>query len=250
MSTEETKDNFKNGIFWELYLDLERQFKNFLEYVPYLNGNEDVYSFRLLNLTLSIGGHVDSAFKEMAQYPKFSENDDCNKILQKVKENEENIREGKRPIPVPIWLSLRAFEREYKLSTRKVMFKRLPERENIQPFKPHNAKTKAPEWWEIYNGLKHYVSVNIRKANLQNTLHALAGAFLLNAVHNPSVLRLFKYGVFKIEFEPNVYGGIYSRQIASPEWVQQEYEERGTLPAHLETPLFIYDYGEWDEDYE
>jgi len=36
-------DNFENGIFWELYKDLERQFQDFLEYVPYLSGNEKAY---------------------------------------------------------------------------------------------------------------------------------------------------------------------------------------------------------------
>ena len=58
-------DNFRNGYFWELYTDLEHQLRDFLEYVPYLPGNEDIYSFRLLNLILSIGGHVDSTLKEM-----------------------------------------------------------------------------------------------------------------------------------------------------------------------------------------
>lgn len=49
------RDKFGNGIFWELYKDLERQFQTFLEYTPYLEGNENVYSFKLLNLILSIG---------------------------------------------------------------------------------------------------------------------------------------------------------------------------------------------------
>jgi len=51
--SEKIEDNFEKGIFWELYKDLERQFQNFLEYVPYLPGNETVYSFKLLNLILS-----------------------------------------------------------------------------------------------------------------------------------------------------------------------------------------------------
>ena len=45
--SEEVVDNFEKGIFWELYLDLERQFLDFLEYVPYLPENETVYSFKL-----------------------------------------------------------------------------------------------------------------------------------------------------------------------------------------------------------
>lgn len=49
-------DNFENGYFWELYNDLERQFITILEYVPYLEGNETTYSFKILNLILGIGG--------------------------------------------------------------------------------------------------------------------------------------------------------------------------------------------------
>jgi hypothetical protein len=200
--SEEAKDNFENGVFWELYLDLERQFQNFLEYVPYLEGNENVCSFKLLNLILSIGGHVDSAFKEMARYPKFSGNDDCKKILESLKKSEGNVRAGERPIPIPITHCLRAFEKEYKLSCRKVMFKRLPQREEVVPFKPYNPKTNTPEWWEIYNGLKHDVSLNIEKANLKNTRDALASAFLLNVVHTPSALRLYKHDVLQLKLPP------------------------------------------------
>jgi hypothetical protein len=62
---------FENGGYWEYYRDLERQFENFLEFVPYLSGNENTYSFRLANLILAIGAHIDSAFKEMARYSEF-----------------------------------------------------------------------------------------------------------------------------------------------------------------------------------
>jgi len=51
---EKIMDNFEKGIFWELYGDLERQFENFLDYVPYLEANENTYSFKLLNLILRL----------------------------------------------------------------------------------------------------------------------------------------------------------------------------------------------------
>ena len=37
---------FENGGFWEYYKDLERQFEEFLEYVPYLEENENTSFFR------------------------------------------------------------------------------------------------------------------------------------------------------------------------------------------------------------
>jgi len=226
------KDNFEKGIFWELYKDLERQFENFLEYVPYLEGNENVYSFKLLNLILSIGGHVDSAFKEMTRYPGFSDHDECKQILKLLKESDENIKEGKAPKTVPIWLSLKAYEKEYQLSKRRVIFKRLPEREDVTPFKPHNPKTNAPKWWEIYNGLKHDVGVNIKDANLQTTLNALAGAFLLNVIHTPAILRLNDYGILKCHI-----GAIIPRKL-----LERKLREKQKVLGFVETPLFIYDF--------
>ena len=80
--TKRVEDSFESGYLWELYMDLERQFENFLEYVPYIDGNESVHSFKLLNLITSIGGYVDSAFKEMARYPRFSDNKDCQRLSE------------------------------------------------------------------------------------------------------------------------------------------------------------------------
>lgn len=238
--SERAKDNFENGIFWELYLDLERQFLNFLEYVPYLEGNENVYSFRLLNLILSIGGHADSAFKEIAHYQSFSKNKDCQKILKILRESEENVKEGKAPKTVPIWLPLKAFDKEYRISREKIIFKRLPERELITPFHPHNPRTKAPEWWGIYNGLKHNISVNIKKANLRNTLHALAGAFLLNVRHIPAVLRLYDFGLLRIAWTERSHGKPASEGVLREQVLKLLGENS---PFFIESPLFIYNYG-------
>jgi len=238
--SEETQDNFEKGIFWELYLDLERQFQNFLEYVPYLPGNEAVYSFKLLNLVLSIGGHVDSAFKEMARYPDFSNNKECKKILSILEESEENVKQGKPPRTVGISLPLRAFDKEYGISKERIIFKRLPERELVTPFHPHNPKTRAPEWWEIYNGLKHDVSVNVKKANLRNTLHALAGACLLNLRHTTAVFRLYYFGLLKMAWSEK-FAGRPARQEIHQEQLKMMLGKNS--PFYVETPLFIYYYG-------
>ena len=228
-------DRFEQGIFWELYMDLERQFEVFLEYVPYSEQNENTCSFKLLNLILSIGGHVDSAFKEMARYPNFSSNEDCQKICDVLKKSEENVKKGRAPKTVPIWLSLKAFEKEYKLSEKIVVFKRIPEREGVKPFKPRHSRAKSPIWWKIYNGLKHDVSINLRRANLETALNALAGAFLLNVIHIPSYLRLHQYHVFRRKD-----GGIYTYSPKAKENLVKFYPQ-GKWFGRLETPLFICD---------
>ena len=98
------KATFENGGFWEYYLDLENQFVDFLDYVPYLDRNERTCSFRLGNLLLNLGGHVDSVFKEMAFYQGFRVHghDECKEIREKVKRTRENIKLGKAPVGPPV----------------------------------------------------------------------------------------------------------------------------------------------------
>lgn len=179
---------FENGGYWEYYRDLEKQFENFLESVPYLSGNENTYSFRLANLILAIGAHIDSAFKEIARYPEFSTKYPL--ILKKETGEPKN----------PTIRDYYDLAMEYKLPKRKVMFKRLPELELVAPFQQYakvGDRIKTPDWWRVYNSVKHEFSENFGKATLQNTRDALAGAFLLNIIHVPAYLRLMEYGVVK-----------------------------------------------------
>jgi hypothetical protein len=87
---------------------------------------------------LSIGGHIDVAFKEMARFTQFSKDEDCKQILKRASD-----KKG-------IFLTaVRAFTRICSIPTRKIIFKRLPRREPIMPFSP------SSEWWTFYNDLKH-----------------------------------------------------------------------------------------------
>jgi hypothetical protein len=224
------RKGFESGIFWELYLDLERQFQSFLEFVPYMKGNEKTFSFKLQNLILSIGGYVDSAFKEMAFYRGRLYDD---KSLTEIRA----LTEKKRIVSVT--LPLIAFEKKYKLSMKTVTFKRLPGREDITPFKSPGT----PEWWKLYNKLKHDVGLNLKQANLRNTRDALAGAFLLNVVHTPSALRLNEYNLIRLATRTRTgritgeYGSAKPQNLeAALEW------GTGIVGAYVETPVFYYDY--------
>jgi hypothetical protein len=179
---------FENGGFWEYYKDLERQFESFLEYVPYLNGNENTYSFRLANLILAIGAHVDSAFKQIATYPAFD-----TKYPLILKDAAGN---PKKPT---IWDYFPLAE-EYELSKLRVIFKRLPAGEDVFPFQQYQKipvaggkdKIQCPDWWIDYNSIKHQFTFNFSKATLKTARDALAGAFLLNVIHIPAAVRLMR----------------------------------------------------------
>jgi len=117
----------------------------------------------------------------------------------------------------------------------------LPSIEEIIPFKASNPTTKAPEWWEIYNGLKHNVGVNYRKATLQNIRNALAGAFLLNAIHIPSAVRLTKFGILKPFYNAKIgFGMPPSSSDIAPEVVEDWLKKHRGFWGIVETPLFIY----------
>lgn len=241
----EAIDNFETGLFWEIYKDLERQFQNFLEYVPPLEGNMGTYSFKLLNLILSIGGHIDSCFKDMAKYPSFADNETCKKILEQLEKNNQCIQSGKVARPISIRLCLEAFEKEYKLSQKYVVFKRIPVVHVVTPFASWSSK-RTPEWWKTYNDLKHDVSSNIEKANLLNTLDALAGAFLLNVIHIPAAIRMYKYGIIEPSvpqaFRDIAIGPAYRFSLAPEKKLKNYYEKHRRFLGIVETPLFLYNH--------
>jgi hypothetical protein len=232
---------FENGGFWEYYKDLERQFEDFLVYVPYLDKNEEICSFRLVNILLGICSHIDSAIKEIAFYDKFNEISKWKKIRETVVENRAKIEQGKIPTGPSFKKCLEALESTYCISTKEVTFKRLPERQKIKPYKPFNQKTQTPFWWDIYNHNKHDLHEYFEKATLKQTRDALAGAFLLNVIHEPASLRLFDYGLLKPKYGQEGFEIIYptfkSHDIY-PETPKGELEN----PFTIETPLFIYDY--------
>ena len=161
---ERFNPTFENGGFWEYYRDLERQFENYLYYVPYLLGNENTYSFRLANLILAIGAHIDSAFKEIAKYTvlfgKYPE------ILSpKTKDGKSRKPTIKDYYPI---------SEVYKLTEESVMFKCLPYREQLVPFYQYQRKSgeTTPDWWTAYNKVKHKFSEYFKEAKLKTVRDA------------------------------------------------------------------------------
>ena len=63
----------------------------------------------------------------------------------------------------------------------------------LRPFQQF-SRGKSPVWWRKYNDVKHTWSSSLEQANMDTVLNSLAGAFLLNAVHYPSIKHLWKMG--------------------------------------------------------
>jgi hypothetical protein len=204
-------------------MDLEHQFEGFLEYVPYLKGNRNTYSFRLANLIQSIGGYIDSAFKEVAKYHHFAQKHP--KLLKKVTKGRPTITD------------YYVLAEDYRLSRKEVTFKCIPERVTLIPFKNYIKKgerVSTPSWWRVYNKVKHEFKDNFEKATLRNTRDALAAAFLLNMVHIPSAVRLCEFGLVtennEIVTDRDGFRDILINNKA------------GGFSFLIETPIFRYDF--------
>ena len=227
---------FENGGFWDYYKDLEHQFEDFLKYVPYLEGNEETYSYRLANIILAIGAHIDSAFKEITKYALFSTK--YPKMLNPV--YEKGVKKGKpRRQNISDYYPI---SEEYNLPQEIVKFKCLPQRKEIVPFKEYQRITKkVPYWWTAYNKIKHNFNENFKMANLRTARDALAGAFLLNVIHIPSIDRLLSFGLLKARYGPKGYELIYDKfrgKEMHPGYSPSDVKD----PYFIETELFVYDY--------
>jgi hypothetical protein len=101
----------------------------------------------------------------------------------------------------------------------------------------------TPDWWHVYNNVKHHFSENFEKANLKNIRDILAGAFLLNIVHVPAYLRLIEYGVVKSGYTMKVS---FTLNTGWQERVKELIRKNKSL-GNIETALFSYDYRKEDE---
>lgn len=231
---------FENRGFWEYYKDLEKQFENFLNCVPYLKDNECTYSFRLANILLGIGAHIDSALKKIAENPSFS-----SKYPEMIEPKEKRGKYKGAPRDQEL-MDYYPISEEYVLYEMTVVFKCLPKRENILPFEEYRKELgKVPYWWSSYNQVKHNFSENFKKATLKTVRDALAGAFLLNVIHEPAAIELFKFSLIKPKYLP---AKLFEEKHDKFRGLDQHKERPNWYPIDdaftIETSLFIFDYEE------
>jgi len=216
---------------------MEADFVHFMDFVPYTNQNKAIYSPKLLAMILQICGYIDTVFKEMAKFKSIRKIPMCEKINSLERQNYRSY---------DITLARDAFETIYNLSINnggKLIAKLdwVGDKE-LTPFS-NFAQNRSPQWWYDYNNLKHNWASTIRRANMDNALEALAGAFLLNAVHYPSIRHLWKLGILK----PIVKSGNEFAETYLPEKVFDDILKKSVSSlksfnySHMvETELFLY----------
>jgi hypothetical protein len=176
---------FEEGQCWAQYNYMEDEFLQFLVYVPYMKCRTNVFSPRLAEMLLEICGYIDSILKLMAGYEAFKSNSSIQELIAPKTARKRGAR-----------YACGIFDRIYGLSTNN-------DSQVIAKLAWHGPKEMKPfasfkTWWNAYNNIKHsWSSSTIDQANMDNVLNSLAGAFLLNAVHVPSIEMFYKIGELK-----------------------------------------------------
>jgi hypothetical protein len=235
---------FETGLAWKIFNETENEFISFLDVVPFVPKHEDVYSLKLFNLIINLGSHIDNIFIAMSRYNKFQNNKDVLAILNSDRPN--------------IVMYRTAFEPLYHLSYKKIYVKK----ETIFSIRDYYSKIipfygfnkRSPLWWETYNDLKHswFKGHNILKANVSNTLRALASLFLLIIRHEESWNKLIDYGVIRAGLYDEVQEYEYKNKIKE---AFNAYVKGINKPANAnffdfrelwaESRLFIFRYPFW-----
>lgn len=143
--------------YWRYYLLLEKRFVKATSFVELCDDNYSTYSIEFHNQIITIGSELDTFFKEFCGYnlnDYKSITDYADKLLNQ--NAYSNIVSEKIRIC-----------NEYNL--------------NIMPFDGWNsssAKQSLP-FWQTYDNLKHGRKLNMKEANLENSVKILGALFLL-----------------------------------------------------------------------
>lgn len=154
-----TNENF-HDLYWNQYIMIEKEFKATTRYLTIDPLNFKGYSTAYAKLLLQIGSEVDVIAKELCT--EINSTSEARKINQYAPEII-----GKFPEFTNVTVCCGIID--------------------FQPWKGWNKK--APDWWSVYNGVKHnrnkietYGSItqeNYKFANQENVLNALAGLYQL-----------------------------------------------------------------------
>jgi len=231
---------FENGFFWNNYISIESEFLKFLEYAPYHEANLEMYSPKLTGLLLQIGGYVDSAFKDMADYFGMAA------IAQKKKGGFKKVSKNK--VIDDIRDAFTVWESIYNLSANNGGDLTALLDFGDKALHPY-AKFTSPIydesewWWKAYNKVKHEYALHYQKANITNVLEGLAGAFLLNVVHYPSIKFLWQLEVLETVVKSgDGFAPYWVPKHTFDEMLERAVQKIKPLNAgiRVETSLFLY----------
>ena len=175
------------------YQIFEQKLVEILRVLPLTTENEKSWSSELVNLFLDICGLIDSISRHTVGQGK-NQNDS---VQVKNAEGETISKEIH-------WLNMTDFKINFLSAdnitdARTVIY--------VYPLKiilPYENYQTSDGWWNIYNSLKHDRIANYKKADLSNTLRALAAVFLIlvRYKNDEFTKALLRYGMLETDYVP------------------------------------------------
>lgn len=164
---------------WNTYLDLENEIIDFLRYVPLVESHLEVFSPKLATIILQVGPEVINAFNLSV-----GNVEDCAKAFADLKtENPEKdavdalwteetrLRTRNQSLSYKKYYDLLELYWSYKPSKSEIKVL-----DNLS-FVLNPFNQEAPNWWNVYNGLKHDKYDSLSKATLFEALISLGALF-------------------------------------------------------------------------
>lgn len=181
--SEDTKkiQFFDSYLAWEHYTNLEKEFIDYLRYVPLQKEHYNVWSPFLGDLLNNTGSIIDSFLKNVinsGSYHATYQFDDARKSHQ-------NFDMG----------LYRTFFESFHHFSQKTIYD-LIIYEPITPFSSWKDG-KSPDWWIRYTKIKHDRFSNKTEATIKTVLDALGALFVLNAVILDTRMILLRDGYIK-----------------------------------------------------
>ena len=187
--------------FWGGYERLESDLILITETIPLVKNHLLCpWSPKFHDLMSKIYNSYEDIFGAMITYPEY---EDARKKVKRKRKDIRYYRELLEPV--------------HSLSSKRVLVKAEGIGE-IQPFLQFaNVKNPVPNWWIAINKVRHewFVGENYKRANLKNTLEAMAGLFLLNVMNKPSRIKLANLGVIKCAELVSVHKGFWKEILVS-----------------------------------
>jgi len=172
---------FTEGRAWSGLSTLESELDELDTCVAIEKPNARVYSTRISLSLFQAAAQCETFFKHMLSDPALDESPKIDQVI--LGQSRAKFVQDKT---ISISEFRKLFEPYLELSRRKVSIgKPFLGYTETKPFRAF-SKGRSPLWWRAYNSVKHDLFKNRRIATLQNLLEAMAGLFLLNALHRPN----------------------------------------------------------------
>jgi hypothetical protein len=190
---------------WKMYIQLERDMIDYLDYVPLDEKHLEVYSPKLIAIIIQVGPEIISGFDvavaNLNKYVKIAkefEGSDLPSDLEALWKHETELKTINKSISFKRYYDFLEKHCYNKPSSALVEYCNKPSsalveiKESSYVFSP--LATQPPEWWDVYNRLKHDKYTNLKKATLKIALDSLGALFWIQSLNMDEV-----YGQTKID---------------------------------------------------